>query len=156
MIPININLGISQVEIFHQPFHLRGISIYDPWRKFLAGINDDWHEGWTDGQLSLISNPFYGRGQGRWGTNFRDWQISGQVRFFNWHLFNFDHTHSIDNSFSKFSQKYFSFPVHHGEGRDERMVERCYLVFKWYLRWYLVIATASAAISLMTSNSFQL
>ena len=90
------------------------------------------------------------------GTNFRDWQISGQVRFFNWHLFNFDHTHSIDNSFSKFSQKYFSFPVHQREGRDERMVERCYLVLKWYLRWYLVIATASAAISLMTSNSFQL
>ena len=35
-------------------------------------------------------------------------------------------------------------------------LERCYLVFEWYLRWYLVIATASAAISLMTSNSFQL
>ena len=70
MIPIIINLGISQVEIFHRPFHLRGISIYDPWRKFLAGINDDWHEGWTDGQLGLISNPFYGRGQGRWGDKF--------------------------------------------------------------------------------------
>ena len=153
MIPIIINLGISQVEIFHQPFHLRGISIYDPWRKFLAGINDDWHEGWTDGQLSLISNPFYGRGQGRWGTNFRDWQISGQVRFSTDTFSILTTLIQLTIPFQSFHKNTFPFQ---SIMERARMLERCYLVLEWYLRWYLVIATASAAISLMTSNSFQL
>ena len=152
MIPIIINLGIFSSRnfpsalSFERNFDLRFL-------KEIFGRYQWWLTWRVDGRtVEFDFKSFLWTGtRSVGGTNFRDWQISGQVRFFNWHLFNFDHTHSIP--FQSFHKNTFPF-----QSIIERagMVERCYLVLKWYLRWYLVIATASAAISLMTSNSFQL